>query len=145
VSDYYDLYLALELREDLPEETLRELRYHCGLETEPPKTFQAFDDDGWYWDEPYPYLAAGKPSHAFAGADVTALVAADDRISLTVRRCVHDDELGWAMMMANWLASLSTNWAHTEGGYWIGYLRYTENYLPNPLFYADGQVQGWNA
>lgn len=135
MSDYYDLFLTLELRRDLAQEVLREIRYHFGLEPVAPTRFRSLPDNGWYLDEPYPYFMGAAASHAFPGADVAVLVTQDDRTALTVRQCIHDDELGWALQLTEWLAQQST----ANG--WIGFLGYSpDNDAPKTMYFVGGQL-----
>ncbi|WP_238006155.1 hypothetical protein KZZ52_51565 [Dactylosporangium sp. AC04546] len=135
MSDYYDLFFTLELRPDLSEEVRYEIRYHFGLEPQPPARFRSLPDDGWYLDEPYPYFTGIAASHAFPGADVAALVTQDDRTVLTVRQCIHDDELGWALELTQWLAEQSI----ANG--WIGFLGFSPDPdAPKTMYYEGGAL-----
>jgi hypothetical protein len=140
VSDYYDLFLALELRGDLPDEVIREVRWHLGLTDDPPARFEAFNDDGWFHEKPYSFFPGTGESRAFPGADVTALVRsslldeAGSPWELTVRSCVHEDEINYAMELIVWLATQST----TEG--WVGYLGHTQDTEPRHMYHRDGTI-----
>ncbi|WP_354637562.1 hypothetical protein [Kitasatospora camelliae] len=123
MSDYHDLFLALELPGDLPAAELAELRWLLG-ETEQPAELTSADWESWGY--PWPVLAGNTPSHGFDGTDVSLLLPAN-RVypdggtpwALTVRVCIHEDEFGMAMEVVEWLLRLAT----TEG--WVGFLRYS--------------------
>jgi hypothetical protein len=95
VSDYYDLFLAVDLPSDLPEPepTLRELRGLLG-QAEMPSVVKSADWESWGC--PWYVFEGGSASHAFPGEDKSLLVRAVDRPgrpwALTVRTCVHEDE-----------------------------------------------------
>ncbi|GAB3156760.1 hypothetical protein GCM10027290_55280 [Micromonospora sonneratiae] len=143
MGGYYDLFLSLELQPDLPEEILHEIRWHLRLTDEPPTEFRAFSAPDWYDETPYPFFNGTTGSHAFDGVDVTALLPATHRLYpdgrqrwlMTVRSCVHEDELGYAMDLVRWLASYAT----TTG--WIGYLGYTADPAPKFMYYVDGTLK----
>ncbi|TDC77663.1 hypothetical protein [Streptomyces hainanensis] len=122
MSDYYDLFLAVDLPPDLPEPVLLELRWLLGeadMPTEPRST------DWESWGGPWQAFDGGSASHAFAGADVSLLVRAVDRANLdggepwalTVRTCVHEDAFGVMMEVVGWLLRHAT----TRG--WVGFVR----------------------
>ncbi|MGW2741164.1 hypothetical protein [Streptomyces sp. NPDC001450] len=122
MSDYYDLFLAVDLRPDLPEAFLRELAWLVGRADPPP----AFESADWaVWGEPWQVLAGGEASHSFDGADTSLLVRAasrqdaDGRVpwALTVRVCIHEDEFGVLMEVLEWVLREAV----TEG--WAGFLR----------------------
>lgn len=124
MSDYYDLFLAVDLSPDLSESALRELKWLLGQGGMPSAPRSA---DWQTWGHPWQVFAGGAASHAFDGADVSLLVAAEDRPrpeggapwALTVRTCVHEDEFGVVMEVVEWLLRQAT----TEG--WVGYVRDT--------------------
>lgn len=122
VSDYYDLFLAVDLPPDLPEPVLQELRWLLGQE-EMPAELKSTDWESW--GGPFQALAGGLASHSFDGADVSLLVRAEDRPNLdgsspwalTVRSCVHEDDFGVTMDVVGWLLRHAT----TQG--WVGFVR----------------------
>ncbi|MFD0035784.1 hypothetical protein ACWGDS_30685 [Streptomyces sp. NPDC055059] len=124
MSDYYDLFLAVDLPPDLAEPVLQELRWLLGQADSAPATHSAV---AWedHWDEPWPVFDGGSASRSFAGADTALLVRAVDRAepdgsvpwALTVRTCVHEDEFGVVMEAVEWLLRKAT----TDG--WVGFVR----------------------
>ncbi|GAA1962171.1 hypothetical protein [Kitasatospora viridis] len=124
MSDYYDLFLAVDLRSDLPESALHELRWLLGQAEAPPVLESA---DWESWGHPWQVFAGDSASHSFDGADTSRLVRSVDKPSLdggapwalTVRTCVHDDEFGVVMEVVEWLLRQ----AITQG--WVGFLRYS--------------------
>ncbi|MFF4037952.1 hypothetical protein [Streptomyces sp. NPDC001816] len=122
MSDYYDLFLAVDLRPDLPEAFLRELAWLAGRADPPP----AFESADWaLWGDPWQVLAGGEASHSFDGADTSLLVRAENRRNadggvpwaLTARVCIHEDEFGVLMEVLEWVLREAV----TEG--WAGFLR----------------------
>ncbi|MFJ8077631.1 hypothetical protein ACIQ7Q_27825 [Streptomyces sp. NPDC096176] len=124
MSDYYDLFLAVDLSPDLSEPALEEVRWLLG-QAEMPSAPRSADWETWGY--PWQVFAGGSASHAFGGADVSQLVPAVDRPdrdgvvpwALTVRICVHEDEFGVVMEVVEWLLRQAT----TEG--WVGFVRDT--------------------
>lgn len=122
VSDYYDLFLALDLPADVPEPFLLELRWLIGESAAPPAQLSATDWESW--GDPWPALLGSGASHAFAGADMCSLVKSNAVLAdgdvpwaLTVRTCIHEDDFGIQMDVMTWLLRHTL----TEG--WVGYLR----------------------
>jgi hypothetical protein len=124
VSDYYDLYLVVDLSPDISEPALQEVRWLLGQAEMPSAPSSA---DWKTWGYPWQVFAGGSASHAFDGADVSLLVPAVDRPggdggvpwALTVRTCVHEDEFGVVMEVVDWLL----RHASTRG--WAGFVRDT--------------------
>ncbi|MEV6399319.1 hypothetical protein AB0M39_31785 [Streptomyces sp. NPDC051907] len=122
MSDYYDVFLAVDLSPELSEPVLHEVRWLLGQAEIPP----ALESADWEtWGCPWQVFAGGSASHAFAGSDTAALVRALDRSdpgggapwALTVRTCVHEDEFGVVMEVVEWLLRQAT----TVG--WVGFVR----------------------
>lgn len=143
MSDHYDLFLSVELRPGLPDDVMREIRWHLGYDEETPAPFQGLTDDGWFYEEPIPFFGGPEQSHAFDGVDVAELLPATNRHYrdgglrwlLTVRQSVHEDELGWVLQLTEWIASNST----ATG--WIGYLRHNQEPAPDLMHYVDGRLE----
>jgi hypothetical protein len=134
VSDYYDVFLTFALKPDLPPETMTEIRWHLALGQHPPASFAAFRDDGWFLEKPFPFFNGTVASHAFEGVDVTALVWHEGRWLVTVRSCVHEDEINYAGQLIEWMA------AQSSGSGWIGYLRHSQATAPDLIFWHDGEL-----
>ncbi|MEV5970415.1 hypothetical protein [Streptomyces sp. NPDC051921] len=122
MSDYYDLFLAVDLPSDLPEPVLLELRWLLG-QADTPAELTATDWESW--GGPWQAFDGGSASHAFEGADVSLLVRAADRPNLdggepwalTVRTCVHEDDFGVTMDVVGWLLQ------HATSHGWVGFVR----------------------
>ncbi|MGW2964539.1 hypothetical protein ACWDGI_39625 [Streptomyces sp. NPDC001220] len=122
MSDYYDLFLAVDLPPDLPEPVLLELSWLLG-QGDRPTELKSTDWESW--GGPWQAFAGGSASHSFDGADVSLLVRAVDRPNtdgsepwaLTVRTCVHEDDFGLTMDVVGWLLGHAT----TQG--WVGFVR----------------------
>ncbi|GAA2752866.1 hypothetical protein [Kitasatospora cinereorecta] len=122
MSDFYDLFLAVDLRPDVPEPVLQELRWLLGQAEMPPVLQSAdWESHGGFWR----VFDGGEASHSFDGVDTSILVRAGNKPNpdgsvpwaLTVRTCVHEDEFGVVMEVVEWLLRQAT----TEG--WVGFLR----------------------
>lgn len=122
MSDYYDLFLAVDLRSDTSEPVLRELRWLLGQAGMPPVLRSA---DWESHGSPWQVFGGGEASHSFDGVDTSVLVRAVDKPdpdgnvpwALTVRTCIHEDDFGVTMEVVEWLLRQAT----TEG--WVGFLR----------------------
>ena len=123
VSDYHDLFLAVDLRPDLPGPFLDELGWHLGLTDTAPPIHTAAEFE--YWGGAWQVFAGPQESHAFAGADTSVLVRAAHRTdgdgnapwALTARACVHEDEFGIVMGVVCRVLRQAT----TRG--WAGFVR----------------------
>ncbi|MFG2971626.1 hypothetical protein ACGFYY_01315 [Streptomyces sp. NPDC048331] len=137
MSDYYDLFLTVELPQDLPEPAMRELRWLLG-EAEAPTPLTSADWETWGY--PWQVFDGGVPSHAFDGVDSSSLLRTEQTYAdgstpwaLTVRTCVHEDEFGIVMEVVAWVLEL----ASTRG--WVGFLRYTgSDAVQHLLRHEDG-------
>ncbi|MFE9393565.1 hypothetical protein [Streptomyces sp. NPDC006784] len=122
MSDYHDLFLAVDLRPDLPEPVLAELRWLLGQADMPAQLTSTVWES---WGGPWAAFDGGSASHAFGGADVSLPARAVDRPdpdggepwALTVRTCVHEDDFGVTMDLVGWLLRYAT----THG--WVGFVR----------------------
>ena len=122
VSDYYDLFLAVDMPPDLPEPVLQELSWLLG-QANMPTDLKSTDWESW--GGPWQAFDGGSASHSFDGADVSLLVRATNRPNLdgsepwalTVRTCVHEDDFGVTMDVVGWLL----RHAITQG--WVGFVR----------------------
>lgn len=122
MSDYYDLFLTVDLAPDVPEAVLRELRWLLGQGDMPAELTST---DWESWGGAWQAFEGGSASHAFDGADVSLLVRATDRPTLdggepwalTVRAGVHEDDFGVTMEVVGWVLRHAT----TQG--WVGFVR----------------------
>ncbi|MET7665800.1 hypothetical protein ABZS99_44890 [Streptomyces sp. NPDC005463] len=122
MSDYYDLFLAVDLPPDLPEPVLLELRWLMG-QADMPTELKSTDWESW--GGPWQAFDGSSASRSFDGADVSLLVRATDRPNLdgseawalTVRTWVHEDDFGVTMDVIGWLLRHAT----TQG--WVGFVR----------------------
>lgn len=143
MGDHYDLFLSVRLQPGLSDEVMYEIRWHLGVEDEPPTRFEALSDDaGWFHGEPVPLFAGLEPNYSDNGVDVAEIMPSADRYPdgqqrwlLTLRQSVHEDELGWAMDVAGWIVSK----AETTG--WVGFLRYSQDPVPDLLHHIDGRLR----
>ncbi|MFC4114420.1 hypothetical protein [Nonomuraea zeae] len=161
MSDIHELMVAMDLRGDLPETELAELRWHLGLGPRPEhiteqtiivnEVLDLLDDEqvpardesgNWVikefprpaWEDGSPYAATKIP-----GAGCSILVRADDhgdgRWALTCRWEIHPDGHAEVAGLLGWLAAR----LH-ENESFFGYQRWYEHDEPELLSVLDGKV-----
>lgn len=161
VADIHELMVTMDLRGDLPETELAELRWHLGLGSRPehitektivvnevldllPDEQEPVQDENGHWvikEFPQPAREDGSPYAAskIPGAGCSILVRADDhadeRWALTCRWEVHPD--GHAEV-AEWIDWLTARLHKNES--FFGYQRWYEADEPELLSVRDGKV-----
>lgn len=154
MADIYELSLALNLREELSEEELAELRWHLGSGPEPERLriVPAFpvvlvDDDGEpvVADEPVPLLGRRGEAWKVDGALVSVLLRPEDARhgtwALTVRQEVHPDEFDRTGELLGWLATKAHDRHRAATGeVRLGWIRFCESHRFEPLVVRDGRT-----
>ncbi|MFJ6610415.1 hypothetical protein ACIQPT_09055 [Streptomyces sp. NPDC091289] len=154
MSDVYELTVTVDLREELSEQQLAELRWHLGLGPRPGHLTVVtefpcvvVDDDGVprIENEPRPLLAGVGPAWRTAGALCSALAARDGLAgggwALTSRTEIHPDEAEEVGALLRWLAErVHDTHRQDDGTVWLGHYRAHEDRTPSPLHVGDGRV-----
>ena len=143
VSDIFEFALALNLRDDLSDAELADLRWHLGLGPQPENLaiLTAFpvvvvDDNGrpQVHDEPRAILAQ-RGSAWKVGGELSAGLARREQPAgwaVTARQELHPDDFGTVRALLDWLAT------HASDG--TGHLRFCEDSDPVPLTLADASI-----
>lgn len=146
--------LTLDLRDELSEEELAELRWHLGLGPQPevlrivPRVpFVVEGDHGELVveDHPEPLLGDHGEATKVDGALVSVLVHKQDTRrsawSLTSRQEIHPDAFEATGELLMWLAKKAgDSHRHPDGGVSVGWTRFYEERQPEPLVVRDGLV-----
>ncbi|MEU3354180.1 hypothetical protein [Streptomyces sp. NPDC037389] len=127
MSDLYELQLAWELGDAVPEEVLDDLRWHLGLQD-----VGSSDGDG---SECEPLLAGRGPASRIGGVLFGALARGPRGWSVTVRQEVHAEELSELDQL---LSRLAAHTAIVNGP--VGQLRFYEDDAPDLLVAEAGAI-----
>lgn len=147
VADIYELRLALDLRDELSDGDLSELRWHQGLGPRPDALrivtsfpYVDVDDDGTpvVVDDPHPLLGAHGEGHVLEGALGSALVRRErtrpGAWALTSRQELHPDDFDLTGRLLTWLARRAAAPHHrADGTVHLGWTRFHESDHPEPL------------
>ncbi|MFF4082033.1 hypothetical protein ACFYZN_21875 [Streptomyces sp. NPDC001777] len=155
MSDIYELVLAVDLRDELSEQEVAELRWHVGAGPQPEQLSIVTDfpfmteDESGEWvveDDPSPLLAVDGGAWRIGGALCSALVVRDEPPrkgwALTSRQEVHPDEFEKLGELLGWLAARAHH-SHRlpdDTTVRLGYLRFYEDLMPDVLEVKDGLV-----
>ncbi|OLF17086.1 hypothetical protein [Actinophytocola xanthii] len=150
MSDVHDFLLVLDLRPEVSEEKINELRWHLGLGPQPENLTIVTDFDEVMVDEagepiveshPRPLLGEQGPAWRTGGALVSQLVArADGGWAVTSRQELHPDDFDRVSALVDWLAAHARDAGNPQ---FIGYLRPLEDAtVATPLTITDGRVVG---
>ena len=128
MADSYEVLLAMDVRGDITDDELTELRWHLGQGEQPDQTPICGSPD--------PLFAQRGPAHHIGGALVAALVARDANWSLTVRQELHPDEFHTLRSLLHWLGRHPVH----DVPQFVGHLRFYENIEVTPLVLSDGAI-----
>ncbi|MFD3698347.1 hypothetical protein ACFWUZ_19725 [Streptomyces sp. NPDC058646] len=156
MSDIYELTVTVDLRDELDEQELAELRWHLGLGPQPERLCLVTgfpvvveDDSGnpVIEDEPRPLLAGNGAAWRVGGVLGSALAGRADLPrkgwSLSSRQEIHPDEFLQVGELLRLLAARAKDTHRfADDAVRIGYLRFHEAAEPLPLQVVKGQV-GW--
>lgn len=154
MADMYELLLALDLRDELSEEELAELRWHLGLGAQPGTLrivtsfpFVEVDDDGELVveDHPQPLLGGRGEAWKVEGELVSALLRREHTACggwvLTSRQEIHPDRFDLTGELLGWLATRAGDrHRHADGSVELGSTRFHESLRTEPLVVRDGVV-----
>lgn len=158
MADAYDFFLTLDLKDDLSEDEVAELRWHLGLGPQPARLCiitefpeavlndagQPADGTGEVtWENaPYPVLAQRGPAWRIGGAAVSELARRErprPGWALTTRQALHPDEFPNVDKLLGWLASHAD---HDRGhAQYAGFERfYEDDGITTLLVIKDGEI-----
>jgi hypothetical protein len=159
MSDLFELVLALNLRGDLTDAEIADLRWHLGLGAQPEHLTiltdfptVIVDEDGTpeVVNEPRPLLAQRGAAGKTGGALVADLVRRESRDgwAMTSRQELHPDEFEQVRELLGWLGRHADyEYRDLDGvvraggaGTVVGYLRFHEDVRPMPLTITDGAI-----
>ncbi|MFE0132519.1 hypothetical protein ACFWY6_13250 [Streptomyces sp. NPDC059037] len=154
MADIFELMLTLDLRDELSEEELAELRWHLGLGPQPEVLrivpnfpFVVEDDHGELVveDHPEPLLGHHGEAAKVDGALVSVLLHKQDTRrdawALTSRQEIHPDAFEAAGELLTWLANKAGDFhRNPDGSVNLGWTRFYEERQPKPLVVRDGLV-----
>ncbi|MFI8263927.1 MULTISPECIES: hypothetical protein [unclassified Streptomyces] len=150
----YELMIAADLRGEVSEQELAELRWHLGIGPQPECLsiitefpFVVVDEEGIpvIEDDPYPLLAGRSAATRVGGVLSSALARRADLPwkgwSLTSRQEIHPDEFEKVGELLCWLAARARQ-THLPGSsaVGIGSLRFHEAEVADALQVENGQV-----
>ncbi|MCX4736715.1 hypothetical protein [Streptomyces sp. NBC_01363] len=158
MSDVYELAISVDLRDELSEQELAELRWHLGIGPQPERLsiVTAFPivvvdeaGDPVIEDEPRPLLAGGGVAWRVGGVLGSALADRADLPrkgwSLTSRQEIHPDEFEQVGELLCWLAARVHDTDRLAGDVVpIGGLKHLEALTPDVIEVVNGQI-AWPA
>ncbi|MFD3610183.1 hypothetical protein ACFWXA_19280 [Streptomyces atroolivaceus] len=154
MADIFELTLTLDLRDELSEAELAELRWHLGLGPEPETLsivtgfpFVLEDDHGnlLVEDRPEPLLGRQGEALKAGGALVSVLLRRKDTgrgaWALASRQEIHPDQFEETGALLSWLAAGAGD-AHrlADGTVRLGWIRFHESCEVESLVVRDGEV-----
>lgn len=154
MADIYELMLTLDLRDELAEDELAELRWHLGLGPKPEILrivtefpFMDEDDDGALVveDRPQPLLGCHGEALKVGGALASVLLRREHTWSgvwaLTSRQEIHPDQFDLTGELLSWLATKAGDChRRLDGSVDLGWIRFYESRQAKPLLVRDGAV-----
>lgn len=154
MADIFELMLNLDLRDELSDDELTELRWHLGLGPKPEilQIVTAFpfadeDDDGdlVVEDHPQPLLGCHGEAWKVDGALVSILLRRErtwcGAWALTSRQEIHPDEFELTGELLSWLATKAGDGHRRfDGSIDLGWTRFYEARQAEPLVVRDGVV-----
>ncbi|GCD97062.1 hypothetical protein [Embleya hyalina] len=154
MADVYELSIALNLRKDLSDEEVAELRWHLGLGPRPqtlrivprfPIVVEQDDGELAVEDHPEPLLGLHGAARHVGGALVSTLVrpehSRNGAWALTIRQEIHPDEFELIGELLGWLATEADDRHRTDAGtIRLGWTRFYESDRFEPLMVREGRV-----
>ncbi|MFE7327943.1 hypothetical protein ACFU8W_23665 [Streptomyces sp. NPDC057565] len=154
MSDVYELVVTVDLRDELSEQELADLRWHLGIGPQPEHLAivtefpsVVIDESGHpvVKNEPYPLLVQNGAAARVGGVLCSALANRADLPqkgwSLTSRQEIHPDDFEKVGELLCWLAArVQDTHLLVNDAVWIGHLRFHESLMPHVLEVENGQV-----
>jgi hypothetical protein len=155
MADIFELNIVLNLRDDLSDEELAELRWHLGVGPQPEilRIVSEFpvvvvDDAGEPAVENHPEPLLGQHGDAWKvnGALTSVLLRLEDPTNgawaLTVRQEIHPDQFESIAELLTWLSTKADDRHRREAGaFHLGWIRFHESDRFEPLVVRDGEVE----
>ncbi|SFT12250.1 hypothetical protein SAMN05444716_1085 [Streptomyces harbinensis] len=156
VADIYELMLTVDLRDDVPDDELDELRWHLGLGSQPedlrivkefPHAVEGEHGELVVENHPVPLLGCHGAATKLTGALVSVLARSGCGRGggwvLTSRQEFHPDEAEGLGELLSWIAGKASDYQREpDGNIQLGWTRFYEEQQPEPLMVRDGVV-GW--
>jgi hypothetical protein len=150
--------MAMDLRDDLSDGEVAELRWHLGLGPQPdtlrivpefPIVVENELGEPTIEDDPHPVLGERGPAWKVGGDLSSELVRREGQASsgwtVTVRQELHPDGFDEVSVLLGWLAVKSDDkHVNADGSVSVGFLRSYEDGDPQPLTIKNGVVS-WQA
>ncbi|MGW1658483.1 hypothetical protein [Streptomyces atratus] len=150
----YELMVTVDLRDELSEQELVELRWHLGIGPQPERLSivtefpsVAMDESGHpvVEDNPHPLLAESGAASRVSGALCSILASRADLPrkgwSLTSRQEIHPDDFEKVGELLCWLAArVHDTHRLVDDAVWVGYLRFHEALTSHVLEVENGQA-----
>ncbi|MFI9255431.1 hypothetical protein [Streptomyces sp. NPDC053069] len=152
MADIYELSIVLNLRDELSDDELAELRWHLGLGPKPGTlhvvtAFPTVEEDARgepvVVDDPVPLLGQHGEAWKIDGALVAVLLRHEHARAwaLTVRQEIHPDEFDRIGELLSWLAAKADDRHRSATGtVRLGWTRFYESDQFDPLVIRDGEV-----
>ncbi|MFJ5726229.1 hypothetical protein [Streptomyces sp. NPDC093149] len=154
MADIFELMLTLDLRDELSEDELAELRWHLGLGPKPEilrivTKFPFWDEDDngelVVEDHPQPLLARHGEAFKVDGALISVLLRREDTWcgawALTSRQEIHPDQFDLTGQLLSWLATKAGDGHRRfDGSVDLGWTRFYESRQAEPLVVRDDVV-----
>ncbi|MGW7297426.1 MULTISPECIES: hypothetical protein [unclassified Streptomyces] len=154
MADIYELMLALDLRDDVSEAEVAELRWHVGLGPRPEGlnivtgsslVMEVEGEEVEVEEVPEPLLSCQGEAYKVGGALFSVLLRKEDAWrsgwALTSRQEIHPDDFDRTGTLLTWLADRAHDvHRRPDGGVNVGWTRFYEEVRPEPLVVRDGVV-----
>ncbi|MEV1239610.1 hypothetical protein ACIBO2_38605 [Nonomuraea sp. NPDC050022] len=156
MGDIYELVLTMDLRADLGDDELAELRWHVGQGPRPERlpigtgdyleTYPLGDPDDpdceWEDVDPEPVFARRFPAMRVGGVLVAELVERKqaEGWALTVRQELHPNEFYQVRALLEWLGPCSVNAQAAGIEFFVGYIRFSTSVQVTPLILLNGRI-----
>ncbi|MEU5951593.1 hypothetical protein [Streptomyces sp. NPDC047525] len=150
MADIYELSIAVDLRDDVTEDEVAELRWHLGLGPQPEeltivREFPVVREDDLgelvIEDAPEPLMGCHDTALKVGGALTSVLLRREEGWALTARQEIHPDGFDRVGELLAWMASKAR--AHHErfgGPVHVGWTRFHEEDRPDALTVRNGEV-----
>ncbi|MFH9607092.1 hypothetical protein [Streptomyces sp. NPDC017448] len=154
MADIFELSIVLNLRENLPDEEIAELRWHLGLGGKPETlhlvtSFPVVVEDACgnpvVENRPVPLLGRHGEAWKVDGALVSVLLRPEEARhgswALTVRQEIHPDEFASTGELLRWLATRADERHRSSSGeVRLGWTRFYESDRYEPLVVRNDEV-----